>query len=251
MVKDIEIKFKNYKKTRKVSKFIYINRPKQIEKNTKIAVIVPYRDNPIQNRKAHLRQFLNYFKSYLSKFNYKIFIIEQSDDGNKFNRGKLLNIGLKMAIDQGYDNLITHDVDLLPNDELLPFYTNIFDIPIHIAHRWSKYKYESYFGGIVSFTKDMIMKFNGYPNDFWGWGGEDDSLYNRITENMGKIGKPNVGKIKDLHHEETKKDKRNKKKWENILDDLENWKSNGINNLNFNLLKKNEDNNVGIYTVKI
>ena len=41
------------------------------------------------------------------------------------------------------------------------------------------------------------------------------------------------------------------KKPKKIKEIKKNGKSNGINNLNFNLLKKNEDNNVGLYTVKI
>ena len=23
---------------------------------------------------------------------------------------------------------------------------------------------------------------NGYPNNFWGWGGEDDEMFKRLTE---------------------------------------------------------------------
>ncbi len=29
-------------------------------------------------------------------------------------------------------------------------------------------------GGIVIFRKDSIMKIGGWPEEFWGWGGEDD-----------------------------------------------------------------------------
>ena len=55
--------FKNYLKTRKTSKFIYFNKPKEFNKDLKIAIIVPYRDNPSQNRKEHLKQFLEHFKT--------------------------------------------------------------------------------------------------------------------------------------------------------------------------------------------
>jgi hypothetical protein len=212
---------------------------------------VPYRDNVLQNRKSQLTQFLNYFKSYLLDFNFKIFVIEQSDDNLKFNRGKLLNIGIKLALEQGYDNFITHDVDLLPNIELLPFYTNTFDMPIHIAHSFSKYNYEEYFGGIVSFNRNLINKFNGYPNNFWGWGGEDDSLYNRVTENIGIIGKPTYGKVNDLLHDDTPKDKKNQSKWENILNDLKTWKNNGLNNLQYDVISQENFDKVSRIKVNI
>lgn len=49
----------------------------------------------------------------LSDSTFHIFIIEQSMDGRKFNRGKLLNAGFDMARND-YDTFIFHDVDLLP-----------------------------------------------------------------------------------------------------------------------------------------
>ena len=42
-----------------------------------------------------------------------MFILEQSLDGHKFNRGKLLNAGFDMARND-YDVYVFHDVDLLP-----------------------------------------------------------------------------------------------------------------------------------------
>ena len=44
---------------------------------------------------------------------FHIFILEQSRDGRKFNRGKLLNAGFDMSCND-YDVYIFHDVDLLP-----------------------------------------------------------------------------------------------------------------------------------------
>lgn len=243
--------FKNYLKTRKTSKFIYFNKPKEFNKDLKIAIIVPYRDNPSQNRKEHLKQFLQHFKTYLSGFQYKVFIIEQSDDNKKFNRGKLLNIGLGIAISKKYDILITHDVDLLPDNDLLPYYVTKFEVPMHIAYRWNKYNFKNYFGGIVSFTPKLIGKINGYPNDFWGWGGEDDSLYNRVSMTIGEIGRPNFGGIKVLDHDDTKKENRNTKKWENIIEDLKIWRTNGLNSLRFKVIDKKKDNYFTIYKVNL
>ncbi len=31
----------------------------------------------------------------------------------------------------------------------------------------------------MSFTQEQFEKINGYSNEFYGWGGEDDDLYRR------------------------------------------------------------------------
>jgi len=38
-------------------------------------------------------------------------------------------------------------------------------------------KYEEYFGGAVIFSKEQVLKTNGYSNDYWDWGMEDDDLF--------------------------------------------------------------------------
>ncbi len=153
----------------------------------KIAIIVPFRDLHVQqHRSKQLQEFIPTMRAFLatSAFSFKIFVIEQSSDGRKFNRGKLLNIGYALAKSEDCNIFIFHDVDLIPSNELLRFYTKMpFENPIHIARIWDRYnKNESYFGGIVSFNFIQFENINGFPNNFWGWGGEDDELYKRITE---------------------------------------------------------------------
>ena len=76
----------------------------------------------------HLKQFIPHMLQFLSKLqqdgllsDFHIYIMEQSDDGRKFNRGKLLNIGFDMAkkSKRGHDVFIFHDVDLLPDNDLV------------------------------------------------------------------------------------------------------------------------------------
>lgn len=99
---------------------------------TKVAVIVPYRDlDPAQRRSAHLEQFVPYMESFLARAvaggaaaegsveGFRVYVVEQSaDDGLKFNRGKLLNIGFDLARQDGCGAFLLHDVDLLPSEEL-------------------------------------------------------------------------------------------------------------------------------------
>lgn len=89
---------------------------------TRVAVIVPYRDlDPVQRRVEHLRRFVPYMETFMGKHgitSYRLYIVEQSIDGRKFNRGKLLNIGFDLAMREGCVAFLFHDVDLLPSDEL-------------------------------------------------------------------------------------------------------------------------------------
>lgn len=121
---------------------------------------------------------------------FHIYIIEQSDDSRKFNRGKLLNIGFQLAAAAGpYDTYVFHDVDLLPSPELVPAYLEPpAGGPVHIARVWGRYSGNpKYIGGAVAFTGGDFRRINGFPNTFWGWGGEDDELRRRVDE-VGFVG---------------------------------------------------------------
>lgn len=41
--------------------------------------------------------------------------------------------------------------------------------------------YSEFFGGVSGLTVEQFRKINGFPNAFWGWGGEDDDLWNRLV----------------------------------------------------------------------
>lgn len=36
--------------------------------------------------------------------------------------------------------------------------------------------YSMYFGGVIALTPLHYLKMNGFPNNYWGWGGEDDDI---------------------------------------------------------------------------
>ena len=42
--------------------------------------------------------------------------------------------------------------------------------------------FDTYFGGVTLFPIDLFKKVNGYSNEYWGWGFEDDDLLMRLTE---------------------------------------------------------------------
>lgn len=228
---------------------------------TSVAVIVPYRDlHPAQNRAKHLFQFIPHMKKFLqrqvdlgSMSDYRIYIIEQSDDGRKFNRGKLLNIGFDLARKDKVaapDVFIFHDVDLLPDNKLGPWYAKFPKTPVHIARVWERYSNNpKYFGGIVSFSSSDMKRINGYPNTFWGWGGEDDEMQKRC-ERLGirwqhppKDAGLNITDLEDMNLSEKLDFLRSNKewkcmvKWEALEEHDKTWRTNGLADLRYKVLK--------------
>jgi predicted glycosyltransferase involved in capsule biosynthesis len=141
--------------------------------NKKLCIVVPYRD-----RAEHLEKFLPHINKTLKDQNidFHVAIIEQ-EDGTPFNRAKLLNIGVKQFFD--YDYFIFHDVDMLAINSDYSYCPN----PTHLAAEAEQFDYklpyETYFGGVTLFDKESFKKINGFSNQYWGYGGEDDDLYLR------------------------------------------------------------------------
>lgn len=142
----------------------------------KLGICIPYR-----NRKDHLDRLVPHLTKFLNErgIDHKFYVAHQIDD-KLFNRGAMKNIAAKRAFDDGCDYIAWHDVDMLPNDEDCD-YSYPETTPVHIATKLSKYAYsmgyEQYFGGVVIFNKEQVERTNGYSNDYWDWGQEDDDLF--------------------------------------------------------------------------
>lgn len=50
---------------------------------------------------------------------------------------------------------------------------------VNVSLKSCRLPYNQYFGGVSSMSKEQYLKINGFPNNYWGWGGEDDDIYNR------------------------------------------------------------------------
>lgn len=145
----------------------------------KLGICIPYR-----NRKHHIDKLIPNLSKYLTKhkIDHKFYVGHQVDD-KLFNRGAMKNIAAHYAFQEGCDYIAWHDVDMIPYDEqgVIPDYTYPTEHPRHIATRLSKYNYgilyDQYFGGVVLFTKEQALQTNGYSNDYWDWGQEDDDLF--------------------------------------------------------------------------
>ena len=145
----------------------------------KLGVCVPYR-----NREAHLAEFVPKVGAYLDSkgIDYHIYLGHQVDD-KLFNRGAMKNVAAKHAFEDGCDYVVWHDIDMIPEEGCDYSFPN--ETPIHIATNISQMdymlKYEEYFGGAVLFSKEQVERTNGYSNDYWDWGMEDDDLFWRCV----------------------------------------------------------------------
>jgi hypothetical protein len=74
---------------------------------------------------------------------------------------------------------------------------------VHFGARFRRYNNsKKYFGGVHGFCGG---DFPGYPNHFWGWGGEDDALRNRVNLQLATYARK--GEYLDLEGYTTAKDK--------------------------------------------
>lgn len=143
----------------------------------KLGVCVPYR-----NREEHLKTFIPEVTKYLESrgIDFCMYFCNQADD-KLFNRGATKNIAAKFAFEDGCDYIVWHDIDMIPEEGGGADYSYPTEHPVHIATNISqmgyKLKYFEYFGGAVLFTKDQVEKTNGYSNEYWDWGMEDDDLF--------------------------------------------------------------------------
>ncbi|VEU43456.1 unnamed protein product [Pseudo-nitzschia multistriata] len=238
---------------------------------TSVAIIVPFRDlHKEQKRSEHLSKFIPHMIRFLGNLktterrisDYHVYIVEQSDDGRKFNRGKLLNIGFDIARKhkgrngQKHDVFIFHDVDLLPSKQLNEAYSKFPTVPHHIARCWDRYSNNpKYFGGIVSFSSSDYKRINGYPNTFWGWGGEDDELqlrcnalgikwdFPRLSSSASSSSTPPITDLEGMTLKEKLKFLKSHRewkcmvKWEALEEHEKNWKTNGLADLQYKVLK--------------
>lgn len=156
-------------------------------------VIIPFRARVAQRRLTqllHNATELQYALSdALGEDGFRMLVVVQSFDRHKFNRGALLNAGVKIARRQGAadgDVVCFHDVDLLPTHvRALQLYRAMHvyaDRVVHPGWSWGRYQYYGYAGGIISMPIRVFEDCGGFPNTFFGWGGEDDVLSFRLTK---------------------------------------------------------------------
>lgn len=182
--------------------------------------IIPYR-----NRRQHLEPFCRALQGR------KIVIVEQ-DGFEPFNRAKLLNIGF---LETQAEHYCFHDIDMIPID--------VDYSPSDVAHLAgiasqfnNKLPYPTYFGGVTIFSREAFLKVNGYSNKFWGWGSEDDEMYNNVVNNGYEVERRNC-RFRSISHSPADRSHHAK----NILTNLAGrQEDDGLSNCKYEVISKVE-----------
>lgn len=135
------------------------------QQTPKIIIIIPYR-----NRAAQLEILQSL---YTQNDDLKVLVIEQVNS-LPFNKGALINIGLKMIKELFFNSwkdisLVLHDVDYYPShvkSNIKDAYTTTRGVVKHI------YGFKHSLGGIVVINAYDLNEINGMAN-LWGWCNED------------------------------------------------------------------------------
>ncbi|BHF61122.1 Beta-1,4-galactosyltransferase 7 [Sparganum proliferum] len=187
--------------------------------NHNLAVIVPFRE-----RFSDLMIFLPHMADFLTSKGvpHTFYVINQVDN-YRFNRGMLLNVGVKeseVMETQGAvvsphsqpvrlpasSMIALHDVDLLPLDRSLK-YEYLGSLPHHVIPSWLHpiyHYYANYLGGIMLISRETFARVDGFSNRFWGWGREDDEFGRRLKDMQIKVltekkSVPTQPKFKHIH----------------------------------------------------
>ncbi|XP_052403138.1 beta-1,4-galactosyltransferase 1-like [Carassius gibelio] len=203
----------------------------------KVAIIIPFR-----NRGEHLKYWLHYLHPILKRqqLDYGIYVIQQDGEGT-FNRAKLLNVGYVEALKEyDYDCFIFSDVDIIPMDDRNTYKCS--SQPRHLSVSMDKFgfrlPYKQYFGGVSAMSKEQFQKINGFPNNYWGWGGEDDDIFNRLVFRGMKISRPSgdIGKCRMIRHSRDKKNEPNPQRFKRIAHTRQTMNTDGIKSLSYKVV---------------
>lgn len=222
-------------------------------------IVVPYADfRPEEKRPEELAQFLAHFRASVPlNYNENVYllVVEQLEP-SKFNRGQLLNIGVieatkeakRQGVEQSRVVVVTHDVDLLPDDELLkqydPLPVNVDALSLLVLDDAYREAYGEIIigigGGITATRLDVYWKANGYPNDFWMYGMEDFVFADRLKRIHARTSRATRGTLTHIDTIRKTTDKRaylkenklkNMQAREQREADRRTWRKNGVHNL--------------------
>ncbi|XP_039265411.2 beta-1,4-galactosyltransferase 2-like [Styela clava] len=227
-----------------ISDFVLVFEPAHCLPPHSVAFIIPFR-----YREIHLRLLLGHLIPILQRqfLRYSIFVINQSGNGT-FNKGRLMNTGFEIASMVGkvngkpFDCFIFHDVDLLAEYDTLLYRCPGGSAAIHMATTIDKFDYHPMccgitVGGVLGMTEEQFRNVNGYSNEYWGWGGEDDDINGRIRNKKYWLSRPDAthGRYTMLAHEKDRGNADNGNRHATLKGAHERWDTDGLKNLNTNV----------------
>ncbi|NXA38224.1 B4GT4 galactosyltransferase, partial [Eudromia elegans] len=212
-------------------------RPEECSALQHVAILIPHR-----NRERHLLYLLEHLHPFLQRqqLEYGIYVIHQAGS-TKFNRAKLLNVGYLEALkEENWDCFIFHDVDLVPENDF-----NIYMCdrqPKHLVvgrnNTGYRLRYQGYFGGVTALTREQFSKVNGFSNNYWGWGGEDDDLRIRVEMQKMRVMRPSpdVARYTMIFHTRDQGNEENGERMKLLRQASRMWKTDGLNSCSYKLL---------------
>lgn len=252
----------NYKITNNIF-FNMENNIKEINSNhqkEKLTILIPF-----MNREENLKVFIpymhNYMKNYFPEIIYEIVVVEQVND-KPFNKGILFNAGYVLT-SGNTDYYALHDVDQLPLSSNYKY----DEWPNHLCVNCLEqsndgvlknfYENTRYLqkGGSIIVTKPLYEKCNGHSNLYWGWGCIDDDFAIRLEltghyfkrygvfmnhndKEKNKLGYYITLNANTQRYDDEPNYLKNTNILKNFYKNLNHYKSDGLNNLNFDLLEE-------------
>jgi hypothetical protein len=217
--------------------------PFTIDRSQRLAVVIPFRD-----REEHLFKLLPALRRSLDQQNidYRIVVVEQ-EPGKLFNRAKNINVGADVAGNEA-DYFCFHDVDMYPEKAEYGCPSQPFRLVKRLTQTFRSVPEFTgyYFSGAISIRKEQFIAANGFANDYWGSGSQDEDFFYRLLlkgfvpyEDLegvfGEFDNPN-GEI----HYRTRRIRRGNKRrmiWHCYRRTLG---QSGINDLSYRLIDRNE-----------
>ncbi|XP_001369867.1 beta-1,4-galactosyltransferase 4 isoform X1 [Monodelphis domestica] len=211
--------------------------PEDCKALQRVAILIPHR-----NREIHLLYLLEHLHPFLQRqqVEYGIYVIHQAAR-NKFNRAKLLNVGYLEALkEENWDCFIFHDVDLVPENDHNLYMCDTQPKHLVVGRNNTGYRlrYKGYFGGVTALTRDQFSMVNGFSNNYWGWGGEDDDLRIRVEIQGMTISRPppSIAKYTMIFHTRDKGNEVNSARMKLLQQVSRVWQTDGLNSCSYNLL---------------
>jgi hypothetical protein len=180
---------------------------------------------------------------------YDILIVEQTPE-KPFNRAKLLNVGYDLAKGK-YRNYIFHDVDMLPVESKASY--ALVSVPTHYAAVVEQFgwglAYQNYVGGVTVFDAESFEKINGFCNEYWGWGAEDDDLFRRCQVFGIAFNRRNNMYASLSHERKILQDEYNRNL--QVLQEWEKYQRDGLSTLSYEKLEEKQEDLYTKITVNI
>lgn len=210
-----------------------------------VVFVVPFSRSRYDNLKFFLLNMHSYLQNFRYSFSYRILVVEQIDMDSQFNKGRLINSAVKQIIEsrENADCIVIHDVDLVPSaddNELgesgdyrcrkMPWHLSrkVFNLKMNQERLYNQFLT----GGILSLRLDHFIHVNGFSNEYFGWGAEDDDFQIRMFNKRLCVMRPKLTEkppFMMLSHESSKA---SNSRFSYLSNALNRYEQDGLSNIN-------------------